>query len=77
MCYVISCDNVRVQSATGWTVSVHILHMPRPVITFVFKVLRNRLLWYMFKPVLITFVFKMLRNGRLNVTKYVTQYVFM
>ena len=27
-------------SATQWTASVHTLHMPKPVITFVFKVLR-------------------------------------
>ena len=41
-----TCDNVRVQSATQWTASVHTLHMPKPVITFVFKVLRNGLLPY-------------------------------
>ena len=41
-----TCDNVRVQSATQWTASVHTLHMPKPVITFVFKVLRNGLLRY-------------------------------
>ena len=44
-----TCDNVRVQSATQWTASVHpvhTLHMHRPVITFVFKVLRNGLLRY-------------------------------
>ena len=41
-----SCDNVRVQSATAWTASVHTLHMPKPVITFVFKVLRHGLLRY-------------------------------
>ena len=35
-----------VQSATQWTASVHTFHMPKPVITFVFKVLRNGLLWY-------------------------------
>ena len=35
-----TCDNVRVQSATAWIASVHTLHMPKPVITFVFKVLR-------------------------------------
>ena len=29
-----------------WTASVHALHMPKPVITFVFKVLRNGLLRY-------------------------------
>ena len=37
-------DNVRVQSATQWTASVQALHMSKPVITFVFKVLRNGLL---------------------------------
>ena len=26
-----TCENVRVQSATQWTASVHILHMPKPV----------------------------------------------
>ena len=30
-------------SATQWTASVHALHMPKPVITFVLKVLRNGL----------------------------------
>ena len=42
-----TCDNVRVQSATLWTASVHALHMPRPVIMFVLKVLRYGLLRYM------------------------------
>ena len=41
-----TCDNVRVQSATPWTASVHTQHMPKPVITFVFKVLRLGLLPY-------------------------------
>ena len=41
-----SCDNVRVQSATEWSASVHTPHMPKPVITFVFKVLRNGMLRY-------------------------------
>ena len=41
-----TCDYVRVQSATQWTASVHTLNMPKPVITFVFKVLRNGLLRY-------------------------------
>ena len=41
-----SCDNVRVHSATEWTASVHPLHMPEAVITFVFIVLRNGLLRY-------------------------------
>ena len=40
------CDNVRVPSATEWTASVHTLHMPKAVITFVFQVLRNGLLRY-------------------------------
>ena len=43
-----SCDNVRVQTATEWTASVHTLHMPKAVITFVFKVLRNGLLRYIY-----------------------------
>ena len=29
------CDNVRVQSATQWTASVHTLHMSKPVITII------------------------------------------
>ena len=41
-----SCDNVHVQSATEWAASVHTLHMPKAVITFVFIVLRNGLLRY-------------------------------
>ena len=41
-----TCDNVRVQSATQWTAAAHALHMPKHVITFVFKVLRNGLLRY-------------------------------
>ena len=44
--HVQTCDNVRVQSATQWTASVHTLHMSKPVIAFVFKVLRNGLLRY-------------------------------
>ena len=66
--HVQNCDNVRVQIATQWTASVHTLHMPKPVITFVFKVLRNDTQWtasvhtlHMSKPA-ITFVFKVLRN---------------
>ena len=43
-----SCDNVRVQSATEWSASVHTLHMPKAVITFVFKLLRNGLLRYIY-----------------------------
>ena len=35
-----TCDNVRVQSATQWTASVHTLHMPKPVISFVFGIVR-------------------------------------
>ena len=34
-----SCENLRVQSATERTASVHILHMPKAVITFMLKVL--------------------------------------
>ena len=45
--HVQTCDNVRVQSATQWTVSVHTLNMSKPVIAFVFKVPRNGLLQYM------------------------------
>ena len=41
-----TCDNVRIQSAAQWTAPVHTLRMPKPVITFVFKVLRNGLLRY-------------------------------
>ena len=44
--HVQTCDNVRVQSAMQWTASVHTLHMSKPVITFVFKVLRTGLLRY-------------------------------
>ena len=64
--HVQTCGNVRVRSATQWTASVHTLHMSKPVLTFVFKVLRNGLLRYiplhMSKPV-VTFVFKVLRSG--------------
>ncbi len=35
-----------VQRAMEWTASVHTWHMSKPVITFVFKVVRNELLWY-------------------------------
>ena len=59
--HVQTCDDVRVQSATEWIASVHTLHMPKPVMTFVFKVLRDGLLRYILytfpKPVM-TFVFK-------------------
>ena len=41
-----TCDNVCAQSATGRTASVHTLHMLKPVITFLFKVLRHGLLRY-------------------------------
>ena len=44
--HVQACDYVCVQSATEWTASVHTSHMSKPVITFVFKVLRNGLLRY-------------------------------
>ena len=59
--HVQTCDDVRVQSTTEWTASVHTLHMSKPVMTFVFKVLRDGLLRYILytfpKPVM-TFVFK-------------------
>ena len=42
-----TCDNVPVQNATQWTASAHALHMPKPVITFLFKVLRSGLLRHM------------------------------
>ena len=42
--HVQTCNNVRVQSATEWSASVHTAHMSKPVITFVFKVLRNGML---------------------------------
>ena len=38
--HVQTCDDVRVQSATERTASVHTLHMSKPVMTFVFTVLR-------------------------------------
>ena len=44
--HVQTCDDVRVQSATQPTSSVHAWNMSKPVMTFVFKVLRNRLLPY-------------------------------
>ena len=76
--HVQTCDDVRVQSATEWTASVHTLHMSKPVMTFVFKVLRNGLLrcilyttytLHMSKPVT-TFVSKVLRNGLLRYILY-------
>ena len=42
--HVQTCDDVRVQSATQSTASVHTSSMSKPVMTFVFEVLRNRLL---------------------------------
>ena len=47
--HVQTCDDVRVQSATQSTASVHTWNMSKPVMTFVFKVLRNRLLRYILK----------------------------
>ena len=70
-----SCDNVPVPSATEWTASVHTLHMPKAVITFMFKV-QSATEWtasvhtlHMPKAV-ITFVFKVLRNGLLRYILY-------
>ena len=71
--HVQTCDDIRVQSATEWTASGHTLHMSKPVMTFVSKVLRNGLLRYillhMSRPVM-TFVFKVLRNGLLRYILY-------
>ena len=44
--HVQTCDVTRVQSATQWTASVHTLHMSKPVMQPVFKVLRHGLLRY-------------------------------
>ena len=44
--HVQTCDVTRVQSATEWTDSVPSLHMSKPVMYLVFKVLRNGLLRY-------------------------------
>ena len=44
--HVQTCDDVRVQSATERIASVHTLHMSKPVMTFVFKVLRTGRLRY-------------------------------
>ena len=47
-----------------WTASVHTLHMPTAVITFMFKVLQEGLLRYIHMPKAVTtFVFKVLRSG--------------
>ena len=66
--HVQTCDDVRVRSATQSTASVHASNMSKPAMTFVFKVLRNRLLRCildMSKPVM-TFVFEVLRNRLLR-----------
>ena len=69
-----SCDNVRVQSAIRtWTASVHTLHMPKAVITFVFQVLRKGLLRYNMPKAVIAFVFKVVRNGLLRYILYTVQ----
>ena len=44
--HVQTCDDVRVQSATQSTASVHTSNMSKPVMTFFFKVLCNRLIRY-------------------------------
>ena len=44
--HVQTCDVTRVQSATQWTASVHTLHMSKPVMSPVFKVLRSGRLRY-------------------------------
>ena len=81
-----NCDNVRVHSATEWTASVHTLHMPKAVITFVFKVLYgmdcfgsyfthaqscdNVRVHSATEWTAITFVFIVLRNGLLRFILY-------
>ena len=50
-----TCDDVRVQSATEWTASVHTSHMSKPVMTFVFKVLRSGLLRYILQTLMTKF----------------------
>ena len=66
--HVQTCDVTRVQSATEWTASVHTLHMSKPVMSLVFKVLRNGLLRYMLYtcPNLWCNSFNVLRNGLLR-----------
>ena len=44
--HVQTCDDVRVHRATQSTALVHTSNMSKPVMTLVFKVLRNRLLRY-------------------------------
>ena len=44
--HVQTSDVTRVQSATEWTASEHTLHMPKPVMPLMFRVLRNGLLRY-------------------------------
>ena len=56
-----NCHDLRVQRATERTASVHILRMPKPVITFVFILLRNTCPNLRFDN-----VFKVLRNGLLR-----------
>ena len=53
------------KSASFFEFLGHTWNMSKPVMTFVFKVLRNRLLQYMSKPVM-TLVFKVLRNRLLR-----------
>ena len=64
--HVQACENVRVQSATQWIVSVHTLHTSKPMINVR---VQSATQWivsvhtlHMSKPVR-TFVFKVLRNG--------------
>ena len=75
--FAFSCSQVllHVQSwrfrATEWIASVHTLHMPKAVITFVFIVLQEGLLRYIHMPkAVITFMFKVLRNGLLRYILY-------
>ena len=64
--HVQTCDDVRVKSATEWTASVHTWHVSKPVMTFVFKVLRYWLLRYKLHTCPNEPVFKVLRSGLLR-----------
>ena len=45
--HVPTCDSVRVESAEQLNASVHALHMFKPATTFLWNLLRNRLVWCM------------------------------
>ena len=74
--HVQTCDYVCVQSATEWAASVHTSHMSKPVITFVFKVLRNGLLRYILQtcPNLWCFGFQK-RKIQCFLTAFITKFI--